>query len=192
MFRKKTSERCEYCRKFLSKNQISTGICPDCAEKVISGIWQSIKIRTVIGILFVTAVFILIHYMRINSFEYGTAPLNVMRVPVFWGYLTYNVRTFNWIVNSSPVEQIHLALLCFLIPFAKRVRFGVGAFYTFSTKHMEKTHASDHPYFISATTARGGADRAGLLICELFLSAVSGPFFFIHRIYMINRLSAYV
>jgi len=197
MFRKKTSERCAYCRKFLSPEQMSTGICLDCAQKAVAGIKQSIKIRVVIGMFLMAVLFVLIHYLRVNSFEYGTPPLSVMRSPAFGGYLTYNVRTFNGLINTSLFRQILLGILFFLIPFAKRVRFGVGNYYALATnfndtKERDKSHASDHPYVIAARSARGGADRAGLLFCELFLSAISGPVFFVHRIYTLVKLSSYL
>jgi len=165
--------------------------------RAVSGIRQSLIIRSVIGVFCVIALFALIYYLRINSFEYGTPPLSVMRAPAFGGYFTYNMRTYNAIINVPLAEQIHLGVLFFLIPFAKRVRFGVGISYSLATnfndvKERDKSHASDHPYVIAARSSRGGADRAGLLFCELFISAISGPVFFIHRIYTLIRLSAYI
>ena len=51
-----------------------------------------------------------------------------MRAPVFNSYVNYNVRAFNALVNPSAAVLINLVLAGFLLPFAKRVRFGMGTF----------------------------------------------------------------
>jgi len=194
MFTRKKSERCKYCSKFLTddQKQMDRTLCVECAGSIASGIKKSFKIRTVIGVLCIVVVFAFIHYMSIAAFEYGAGVLRVIRVPTIFGYMTYRPTTFENIMSFSVLDRTLLGAVTFTVPFARRIRFGMDAYYTFSTQYASNPHASDHPYVIQAGHARGQGDRLGLLISELFLSAISGPYFFVRGAVTIWSMEKYV
>ena len=194
MFKKEKLERCKHCRKFLTDEQkrADRTLCLDCADSVLAGIKKSFRIRAVLGVLCIALVFAFIHYMRMNAFEYGEGVLRVIRVPTVFGYLTYRPAAFENIMNFSFVQQIMLGAVVFTIPFAKRVRFGMDSYYTFSMQYTSKSHTSDHPYLITQAASRGSGDRLGLLISELLLTLVSGPYFFIHGAVTMWKMKRYV
>lgn len=195
MFSKKHNiERCKYCRRFLTDEQKAhnKAFCTLCARGVIEGIKKSFVIRGVLGIICIAAVFMFIHHMRLNALEYDHGFMSEMHVPIMFGrYITYRMDTFNAIMNFTIAQQVTLAALVFMMPFARRVRFGMDSYYTFSRQYSSNAHASDHPYLIQGGDTRGNMDRLGMLISELFISVISGPFFFVHGTITIARISSY-
>ena len=191
MFSKKKYERCKYCSRFLTDEQkaMNRTLCIDCAKNIISGIMKSFRIRAVLGVICIAAVFMFIHYMRLNAFEYGEGVLRVIRVPVVFGrYLTYRPAAFENIMNFTLAQQIMLAVLVFTAPFAKRVRFGMDGYQTFSTQNAPNASTSSHPMVFHG---RGYSDRFGAWLSEMFLTIISGPYFFVHGLVTTARLMRY-
>jgi len=191
MFDKKVRERCKYCSRFLTDEQKHGGreLCIDCASGVLAGIRKSFKIRSVLGVLCIIAVFVFIHYMRVNAFEYGEGVLRVIRVPTVFGYMTYRPAAFSNIMGFTFVQQVILAAVVFTLPFLRRVRFGMDSYQTFGKQEVTGGNMTSHPMVFHG---RGHGDRMGVLISELFLSVVSGPYYFVHGLGVMRKMGRYV
>ena len=191
MFDKKVRERCKYCSKFLTdkQKQEARDLCLDCANGILTEIRKSFKIRAVLGVLCVIVVFAFIHYMRMNAFEYGEGVLRMIHVPTVFGYMTYRPAAFDNIMGFSIAQQIMLAVLVFTLPFLRRVRFGMDSYHTFGKQEVTGGNVASHPMVFHG---RGQGDRMGILIAELFMSLVSGPYFFVHGLVAMWRMGRYV
>jgi len=191
MSEKVKRERCKYCSKFLTdeQKQEDRTLCIDCAQNIFSRLKKSFKLRAVLGVICIVALFAFIHYMRQNAFEYGEGVLRVIRVPTVLGYMTYRPAAFENIMAFTFAQQIMLGILAFTAPFLKRVRFGMDAYGTFSKQETPGGGVGNHPMVYHG---RGQGDRMGMLIAELFLSLVSGPYFFVHGMVIMWRMGRYV
>jgi len=150
MFRKKKiSERCSECSKFLSAEQLQVGmgICTDCAEKLVANIKRNLKIRAMIGLLLVSVVFIVIQHFRAN---FAPNAISELSVPIL----------------------VIIALMCFLFPFFKYVK-------------LEEIFESHSAVVVLE-------ERLGFIIIESMFTVISGPFFFVSRLYQIRKLSKYI
>jgi len=141
----------------------------------------------VFGVLCIALVFALRHFIILNASEYGEGVLMMIRVPTFLGFTALHPATFDSIMNLTPVHQVILGTLAFSVPFLKRVRFGMDAYSTFSAD-TPGGNTGTHP---TVYYGRGQGDRLGLLISELFLSLVSGPYFLVHGIITMFRMKGY-
>ena len=190
MFNKKQYERCRYCSKFLTDEQKNTrrAFCTACASNILVRLKKSFMVRAVFGILCVVAVLVFIHHVRVNAYFYGEGVLSIVRVPTSFGYLNWRVNTFNSIMNFSIIQNAAVGALAFMFPFLRRVRFGMDAYQTFSQEAVPGSSTSSHPYLYAV---RGNGDRMGVLISELMLSLVSGPYFFVHGLVAMGRMRKY-
>jgi len=191
MFDKKIRERCKYCSKFLTdaQKQEARDLCLDCAQNIFTRLRKSFRIRTVLGVLCVILVFLFIQYMRMNAFEYGEGVFRTIHVPTVFGYMTYRPATFANIMGFSFAQQIMLGVLVFTVPFLRRVRFGMDSYHTFGKQEITGGNASSHPMVFHG---RGQGDRMGMLIAELFMSIVSGPYFFVHGLVTMWKMGRYI
>jgi len=191
MFDKKVRERCKYCSRFLTdeQKQEARDLCIDCASGVLAGIKKSFKIRAVFGVLCIVVVFVFIHYMRVNAFEYGEGVLRVIQVPTVFGYMTYRPAAFENIMGFSLAQQIMLGVIVFTLPFLRRIRFGMDSYQTFGKQEVTGGNVASHPMVFHG---RGHGDRMGILISELFLSVISGPYYFMHGLVTMWKMSRYV
>ena len=148
LFRKsQLRERCRSCSQFLHHHaQQKMGICIDCARKQIEDIKTNRRIRTIIGLLLASTFLTLIMSLTANNVD--------------------SILTILW------VEEIALiALVLFLLPFARLIRLGSNGGY------MDED----------------GFNEAGFVaIIEFAISAFTGPFFFIHGIIRMKKLSNYI
>ena len=190
MFDKKIRERCKYCSRFLTntQKQEARDLCPDCANGVFTGIRKSFKIRSVFGILCAVAAFVFIHYIRVNAFEYGEGVLRMIHVPTVFGYMTYRPAAFENIMRFTFAQYVLLGVVVFTLPFLRRVRFGMDSYHTFGKQEVTGGNVSSHPMVFHG---RGQGDRMGVLISELFLSLISGPYYFVHGLVTMWRMRRY-
>ena len=181
----KKSDRCKTCRRRLSGELAHIGFCEECIVKEIVNIKKRLRISAMIGAVVTATVFAAIYYAKSNAFEFE----GDMFIAVPFGHLIYNTRSFNSMTSLSVSAHILLALACFLAPFGSRVRLD---FDTQRSKAEVDIYKSDP---ISGRMAAGSSahrtDVAGMFIFEIMVSAVSGPFFFVYRIYKLRQLTNY-
>ena len=194
MFSRKKHERCKSCSKFLTDElrAMNNTLYVNCAKKIVSSILKSYRVRVILGFILVVAVFLFIDYMRNFAFEHGEGVLRVIRVPVvFDWHLTFRPVTFDSIMNLTLVQQLILAVVAFMIPFAKRVHFGMDKYHNFSSAPEKGPHPSAHRYLL-AGWMRGSGDRVGIMLSEFALTVISGPYFFLHGLVNMVRFLRYV
>jgi len=179
------SNRCAYlhCRKFLN-DDMNTGICLDCAHLTIAAIKRFFKVRTVLGIVFAATIFLLIPSL--------TTLMGLDRIVVIPAYHGSVGMAFAWTFASiyalGTVQIILGVIFCYLLGFSGRIRFESGVVFSYDPM----IHSTN----VSHTAKRGGAldsmANSGAFIAELFVSLISGPFFFIHGLYKLRQLSVYI
>ena len=195
MFNIQTTERCmlEYCRKFLKEDEKMIGICRDCAELSVMRYRKMFRVRSIIGGLIISFVLLLIpllnHILGLND---------VIVIP-FHLPLSISIWSFNTINSIGFIGVIGLITLCYFLAFAGKVKFE-NIFGFFQQKLNSRGHdigASAQALQVNGTVGRFGASpdvygRVGITIIELFISFMSGPFFFVHGVYKYRQLAAYI
>ncbi len=193
MFEKifKKSDKCKICYKPLSPENINIGFCKECVPKEITKLKKRIKISTIIGVILIIIVFVAIYYAKSTAF---VSNVNGYKgdifIPIFFGYVALNERAFNTITNLSLSMHILLATVCFLVPFASYINLGINTY-----RHEAETNLYDLEPITGSVLAGYGnhkVDEIGFFVISIILSIVSGPFFFIYKLYKLRQLSNYI
>lgn len=186
----KKDGKCKVCQKPLSGGNVRIGYCDECAEKEYGKLKKRVLISTVIGIVLVVLVFCAYRYAGSTYFisdDYGYK--GDIFIPVPFGHLVFNAKSFNRIMNYSVPVRILFLFFCFCIPFSSLIQL---EYKTHRHQAELDLYKADHlSGSIAAGTNSQRMDDAGLFIMSLLFSAVSGPYFFIYRFYMLIRLTDY-
>jgi len=169
---------------------MNTGICRDCAELAVSGIKRFLKVRSFIGASFILAVFLLIP--AVNALlGFG----EIILIPINNGLIVIDVWTFDDVAALRVGGFILLMMICFFLAFIKRVNFE-SISELLKDKLEDKSKDDYRIYTVTVDSSRigsfDGAGRIGVLLIELLISFISGPFFFIHGFYKLRQLSIYI
>lgn len=184
----KKGGKCKVCQKALSGANIRIGYCDECAEKEYGKLKKRILISTVIGIMLAALVFCIYYYICSTYFisdEYGYK--GDIFIPVPFGHLVFNAKSFNRIMNYTVPVQILLLFFCFCMPFSSLIQLEYK-----THRHQAELDLYKVDHLIGSMAARTNSQRmddAGMFIISLLLSAVSGPYFFVYRLYMLIRLA---
>jgi len=198
MFNIQTTERCmlEYCRKFLKEDEKMIGICRDCAEFSVMRYRKIFRVRSIIGGVIISFVCFFIpllnHILGLDD---------VVVIP-FHLPLQINIWSFNSIVSLGFIGIIFLIILCYLLAFARKVKLETISGYFQQKLDSRGRDISAVSQAIQTDTVPGGGvgvaptpdafGRVGVVVVELFISFMSGPFFFVHGVYKYRQLAAYI
>ncbi|MCL2565128.1 MAG: M56 family metallopeptidase [Defluviitaleaceae bacterium] len=181
MFNIQSFDRCtfEYCRKFLKEDEKTIGICRDCAEIRVLGYSKMFRFRSIIGGVIIGFVFLFAPFLN--------------------QVLGLSIWPFDSIVSIGFIGVIPLIILCYLLPFARKVKLETIMGYFQQKLDSRGEDIGSLALGIQPDSARGrfGASpdvygRVGITVIELFASFISGPFFFVYGIYKYRQLTAYI
>lgn len=186
----KKPDKCKNCQKPLSGENLRIGYCDECAGREIVKLKKRVLISGIAGVVLVVLVFAALHYARTNYYiseEYGYK--GDVFVPVIFGNLAFNLKSFNRITNLSTSGQILLGLFCFCVPFSSFVPL---EYQTYRHKAEDKLYQMDvFTINVAATSNNQRLDDVGFFIMSLMISAVSGPYFLVYRVYQLLKLTNY-
>lgn len=109
---------------------------------------------------------------------------------VIQGFLALNANSFNRIMNCSILMKVWIVVFCFSLPFSSFVKI---EYKTYRHKaEQELYQVGTYVGNMSASSNHQRMDDAGLFIVSLLVSAVSGPFFLIYRLYKMVQIGRYI
>ena len=111
-----------------------------------------------------------------------------MVVPLFFGNILVNDQFFFDMFYPSRTGGILFLTICFFAPFSSFIRIDYPTFRHQAELDMLKMEPFTAKYAASANHQR--QYDVGIFLVSCILSAVSGPFLFVYRIYRLVRLSA--
>ena len=195
MFNIQTNERCllKYCRKFLKEDEKAVGICKDCAKLSVMSYKKMFRSRSILGGLIIS--FVLLFVPLLNQ----ALNLNDVVVIPFHSPLSISIWSFDTVASIGFIGIIGLVTLCYFLAFAGRVKFEniFGFFQQKLDSRGQDIGASAQALQVNGTVGRFGASpdvygRVGITIIELFISFISGPFFFVYGIYRHRQLTIFI
>lgn len=186
----KKPDKCKCCQKPLSGENLRIGYCDECADREIDKLKKRVLISGIAGVVLVVLVFAAIYYARTNYYiseEYGYK--GDVFVPVIFGKLAFNLKSFNRITNLSTSGRILLGLFCFCVPFSSYVQLEYKTYRHKAESNLYKMDAFTANLAAGSNSQR--MDDAGFFIMSLVVSAVSGPYFLVYRVYQLLKLTNY-
>lgn len=92
-------------------------------------------------------------------------------------------------MGLSVPARILIAAFCFCAPFSSFVKIEFKTFRDQAERNLYKTDAISGSMAASSNQQR--TDEAGIFIMSVMISAVSGPYFFVYRLYKLCQLINY-
>ena len=185
----KKARRCRACQLVLADKNKPIGVCDNCAETEVRKIKRRMVISSIVGIVFIILVFSAIHYARENAYidvKNGAAYVPVSNMLK----LAFNLPFFEGVTNLSLPKIFVTALICFFMPFGSFVKIDF-----FSPRHEAEKNIQIFDAQAAksmSTQSYGKLDDVGMFLFSFFLLFISGPFFFIYRIYKIWQISGHI
>lgn len=187
----KSSDRCKICLSLLSAQNIPIGLCTECAAKEIKKLKNRIWLSTIFGAIFAIIFLTAVRYARTTYFVSDMAGYEGdVFLPFFYGHFAFNARAFDKILNLSIPAQLLIAAICFFIPFSSYVSFGANTYRHKAELDIYKLEPISGNYISGFGSHR--MEDVGLFMVSILLSIVSGPFFYIYKLYKLRQLSHYV
>ena len=189
--RKPGTYKCKKCFVPLGGEFIRLGYCETCIADEFTRLKKRIIRSALIGACLTAFLIAAYHYMQMNYFR------SEMRgyegdifIPVFQGFLALNANSFNRIMNCSILMKVWIVVFCFSLPFSSFVKI---EYKTYRHKaEQELYQVGTYVGNMSASSNHQRMDDAGLFIVSLLVSAVSGPFFLIYRLYKMLQIGRYI
>ena len=184
----KKSEKCKTCYSRLSAENIRYGFCPECAKKEVQKLKRRMIVSSIVGTALIVIVFIAIRQARTTAFVPESNRYDgSMFIPTFFGHLAFNARVFDSITNLSLQNSILLGIFCFIIPFGSYVRLEFNSYREKAEIDLYRLEPLSGGQSAGSTGPR--LDGVGLFVITIILSILSGPFFFVYRLFKLRQLS---
>ena len=187
------SQRCQYlhCRKFIFLD-MNTGMCVDCAKGAVNGLKKYFRKRSIVGICFILAVLLIIPGITALFGLYDGIRIPI-RVGYLWqGYMSIALWGFGDVAALRLFGIIWAMAICYILAFTRKINFDAGLL----QYKVDYSVKGDEIFYASAAQIQKGrsdsATRGGLIVIELLFSIFTGPFFFIHGLYTLRKLSNYI
>lgn len=184
------SARCKICRNSLTPENLHTGFCDKCGVKEMEKLRKRMLVSSIVGVILVGAVAAAFLYARATYFildQYGYK--GDIFIPTSFGHFTFNARIFSKIMNLSVPARILTAAFCFCVPFSSFVKIEFKTYRDQAERNLYKADAIAGNMAASCNQQR--TDEVGIFIMSAMISAVSGPYFFLYRLYKLCQLSKY-
>lgn len=185
ILRKRT--RCRRCQAPLEGETLRIGFCDGCVEAETRKLKKRMQKSLAIGAALV--IFLLAARQYACSVwytgEYGEAV-----IPVWCFALRLKQEWFETIMYPSALGGGLMLLYVFCLPFSSYVEFGYKTY-----RHdAEKQLSTGDPRVYGQVMHSSGQrmDDVGIFIAATLLALVSGPFFFVYRLYQWRELSGYL
>ena len=177
---------CRDCYKELTERGARLGVCRNCAGKEVKKLRKRLIVSFLVGDALVGSV--LAFRNHICSVYYFQKPGGDVVVPLFFGNVLVNDQFFFDMFYPSRTGGILFLAICFFAPFSSFIRIDYPTFRHQAELDMLKMEPFTAKYAASSNHQR--QDDVGIFLVSCILSAVSGPFLFVYRIYRLVRLSA--
>lgn len=184
---KRKYTKCGSCYKPLSDESKSIGLCRECAVKEIAKLKKRMVRSLAVSVLLVILIFVIQGYVHA---AYYMGDHGEVLVPAFFGTMMFNLKSFNRVFYPTMASGILFVAFCFFAPFTSFVNI---EYTTYRHKAEQQLYKTD-PFggMAAAGANKQRTDDAGLFIASLLVSVISGPFFFVQRVYKLWKLSNYV
>jgi len=174
--------RCKLCYLKIPVENYHIGVCRDCAEKEAENIRKRIMISGVIGIILIVMMFFISNYAASNAYENIEQWDKRIYIHIAGGlYIPFHETTYAAIAFPSIYRQVITILVCFFAPFS--------SFVEFPSKRLAPGGVT---YFYFGVALKRGAGDIIDTIISLMLMLVSGPFFFVYRLYKLRQINKYI
>ena len=198
------SDRCETCRKFLTSAEKDMGYCKSCAAKEIKLIQKSIGLRFLCCMLLIALVFFVSYYVRNSAVEgelvfsdvYARviveerASVNMLiPLPFSGAVLAINRHAFRAMFEPAPQTELLRAVLIASGSFGGRFKLKSDKYRSRIAEAQVQAATVERSFTMGSPHSQ---ESTGLLLIEIFLTVISGPFFFVYRPYRIIKLRAYI
>lgn len=182
---------CKKCYTPLTGKFRTLGVCERCLPSELDKIRKRLVISAAAGL------FLALLLAGVYVYALKTHYVSDMRgyegdifVPVFSFHLAFNPRTFERMMNYSVGLKAFWEFFVFCIPFSSFVKLEI------KTKRHEMEQKlyeiGDLGAKLAASSNNQRMDDAGMFLMSLMVSAVSGPFFLVYRLYKLAQFSSYV
>lgn len=184
---KREYTKCCSCYKPLSEEGKSIGLCRECTGKEIAKLKKRMVRSLAVSVLLVILIFVIQGYVHA---AYYMGDHGEVLVPTLFGTMMFNFKSFNRVFYPTMASGILFVAFCFFAPFSSFVHIEYNTFRHKAEQQLYKTDPFGGQMVAGAGNQR--TDDAGLFIASCLLSVVSGPFFFVQRVYKLKKLSDYV
>lgn len=184
---RKGNAKCVSCYKPLPEEGRTIGLCGECATREIAKLKKRMKVSLAVSVVLLLIVFAVRFYVCTHYFigDYGE-----VIVPAFFGTMMFNVKSFQRIFYPTFLSGTLFLAFCFFAPFSSFVNIEYNTYRHKAEQQLYKTDPFGGMTVASANKQR--TDDAGLFIVSVMLSVISGPYFFVRRVYKLRQLSNYV
>ena len=178
-------EHCKTCFKQLYSENKRIGLCDNCAEKEKLKLKKRMIISSIFGIILVVIIALIPYYIyKANAVE-GEATAYT-----YYGLFAYERNAIRAAFNNlSPSGFIKLGLIVFLLPFASYVSIDLTSSRHQATLDLHSTNQYYHYGRGGAGGSSQGMEKAVSVLISIIISAVSGPFFFVYRLFKYRQIS---
>ena len=182
-------KKCKSCYSPLTEETSPIGICDKCAEKELALLKKRLAYSFAASVALIALVILSSNYMRANV-QYTTKDgWDTAVIPFLVWDVNLNANSVRQMLNPSQLSQIITYAICFFFPFTSYVKIELKTYRHQAEVNLWKRGATRD--IVNATNTTRTED-AGLFIAEVILSAISGPYLFVRRIYRFLQLSKYV
>lgn len=183
--------RCKKCNGLLEGEFQKLKYCPRCLPDE----WKKLKRRVIVSSIagiFIAALIIWGYYYARNHHFVSTETgyKGDIFVPTFWGYLAFNAKTFTRVMNYSAGLKAFLVFFFFCTPFSSFVKIEYQTYRHKAEQELYRIGSFEGKLAASSNNQR--MDDAGMFLMALFISAVSGPFFFVYRFYKLFQIAKFM
>ena len=182
-------KKCKSCYTPLQGANIRIGICDKCAEKELAQIKKRLVISFALGFGLIAAVILFGNYVQSNVAYIKDDGLEIAMIPLFVWDVRLNAMSVRQMLNPSAIGKFLLFAVCFFFPFTSYIKIELKTYRHQAEASLWKRGATRD--IVNATNTTRSED-AGLFIAEVILSAISGPYFFVRRLYRFWQLSKYL
>lgn len=184
-FQKRTT--CRQCSAKLSGENLRLGFCDGCAEREVKKLQKRIRNASIGSVAILAVLLLLRHYACTASYigEYGE-----LIVPIWAFALRLKPESFYGIMYPSSISGFLIPILIVFAPFSSLVQIDYKTHRHSAEQQLSGGDPLVYRYAIQSNQQR--TDDVGLFIFSVCLAVVSGPFFFVYRLYKWRQLSGYL
>lgn len=177
------SARCKRCQTELAGENIKVGFCDECAPKEIEKLKKRIIRSLIIGIaLILLAVGIRIYCCSVSY----VGKYEEIIVPVLGINLMFKESSFRNLFYPSTVRAIVILAICFFAPFGSWVQIEYNTYRHKAEQDLYKVDPFAGRMVAGSNNQRN--DEVGIFIFSVIVSALSGPYFFVYRLFKLKQL----
>ena len=179
--------RCKRCQIELVGESIKAGFCDACVLKEISELKKRIIQSSIIGIALMLIAVGIRNYCC--SVGYVGRHEEII-IPILGLNLMFKESSFRKLFYPSTIRAMVILLICFLAPFGSWVQIEYNTYRHKAEQDLYKVDPFAGRMAVDSNNQRN--DDVGLFIFSVIFSALSGPYFFVYRLFKLKQLENYL